>query len=254
MDQSNPKNYLQAENQYFSSINQYFDECSGSYTEKVHAFSRFVPRQAISYFLARNDIFKEVINLHGNILDFGIFKGSSFFSWLQFSATYEPYNHMRKVIGFDSFTGFSELTSDDMGTDGQDLHIKQAGGMAFTNGLEEMLKGIQLYNMNRPLGHVDKAEIVEGLLPTSLKGYLDSHPETIIAMANFGLGLYEPTVEILKLIKPRLQKGSILVFEDLNQATWPGETKALYDVFEPKEISLKRTPFCPHISWMKIED
>ncbi|SCA58625.1 hypothetical protein AB751O23_AG_00310, partial [Chlamydiales bacterium SCGC AB-751-O23] len=34
---------------------------------------------------------------------------------------------------------------------------------------------------------------------------------------------------------------------------WPGETKALFEVFSPAQISLKRFPYCPHLSWMKIE-
>ena len=96
MDQSDAKNYLQSEQSFFSLIEDYFRDSSSSYTEKMHAFPRFVPRQALSYFLARNEIFKEIIPLHGSILDFGIYRGSSFFTWLQLSSLYEPYNHLRK--------------------------------------------------------------------------------------------------------------------------------------------------------------
>lgn len=252
MDQSNPKNYVQSELTYFEDIEGYFMSSSGSFTEKVHAFARYVPRQAISYFLARNEIFKEIVSLHGSILDFGIYRGSSYFTWQQLSSIYEPYNHIRKIIGFDSFEGFSSVERQDYGTDGRELSIKRAGGMKFEDGQSELQRGINLMDLNRPLGHVRKAEIVQGTLPGALANYLDQHKETTIALGNFGLGLYSPTLEILKLIKPRLQAGSILVFEDLNQATWPGETQALYEVFSPAEITLNRVPYCPHISWMKV--
>lgn len=252
MDQSNKKNYLDQEQKYFSQIEEYFLSSSGTYNEKMHAFPRFVHRQAISYFLARNEIFKEIVPLHGSIFDFGVYRGSSVFTWLQLSATYEPYNHIRKIIGFDSFQGFSTLNEHDHGTEGNDLAIKREGGMEFHGGDEEISRGISLCDLNRPLGHVNRAQVVRGDLPGAFASYLEEHPETIVALANFGLGLYEPTLELLTLLKPRLQRGSILLFEDLNQAMWPGETKALFEVFSPSEISLQRLPYCPHISFMRV--
>lgn len=252
MDQSDPNNYLDKEKQYYDRIESYFTSSSGSYSEKMHALARFMPRQSLGYLLARNEAYKQILALHGSILDFGIFRGGSFFTWLQLSATYEPYNHIRKVIGFDSFAGFSGFSGTDKGRQDANLRIKTEGGMVFENGHAELAKGLELYDMNRPLGHVKRGLIVEGVLPESVDRFMRDNPEHIIALANFGLGLYEPTLEILKLIKPRLQKGSVLLFEDLNQATWPGETRALFDVFTPHEISLQRVPYCPHLSWMQV--
>ena len=124
--------------------------------------------------------------------------------------------------------------------------------MAF-DGSTELKEGIELVDMNRPLGHVHKGVVIEGELPGECNTYLDAHQETIVAMANFGLGLYEPTVELLRLIRPRLIRGSVLVFEDLNQATWPGETRALFEVFEPNQLTINRVPHCPHISWAQVQ-
>jgi hypothetical protein len=251
MEQSNPNNYLSSEKRFFESIEGYFNGSSGSYTEKTHAFPRFVPRQAISYFLARANIFSNILSLHGSILDFGIYRGSSFFTWQHLSSIMEPYNHIRKIIGFDSFQGFSKFEDNDTGADGINLKIKVEGGMSY-DGYKEIQQGIELFDLNRPLGHIERATCYPGVLPEACERHLEEHPETIIALANFGLGLYSPTKYILELIKPRLVKGSILVFEDLNQATWPGETKALFDVFSAAELRLNRVPFCPHISWAII--
>lgn len=248
MDQSNPKNYLSNEQQYYAQIENYYIQSSGTYSEKAHAASRFVPRQSLSYLFARGEIYKHVLPVHGSVFDFGVYRGSSFFTWLQLNALHEPYNHIRKFIGFDSFKGFSTLTNQDQG--GEQVPIKKEGGMAFEDGKKEIEEGLRLYDLNRPLGHVKNASIVEGEIVSSLEKYFSEHPETIVAMANFGLGLYEPTLKLLQALKPRLQNGSVLVFEDLNQANWPGETKALYEVFSPIEITLHRFPYCPHISFM----
>lgn len=251
MEQSNPKNYRFEEKQYFSSAESYFSQSSGSFNEKIHAFPRYASRQSLSYFLARNEIYQQVLGIHGSILDFGVYRGSSFFSWQQLGSIYEPYNHIRKVIGFDSFLGFSEVAQSDIGTDGKDLAIKKKGGMAY-DGVSELNKGIEMLNLNRPLGHVEKGILVEGELPGSCISYLQQHQEIVVALANFGLGLYEPTVRLLEAIKPRLIHGSILVFEDLNQATWPGESRALREVFPNNMLKLNRVSYCPHISWAII--
>lgn len=248
MDQSNPRNYLDNEKRYFAEIGDYFDRSAGSFTEKAHAAARFVPRQSLSYLLARAEIYKRIVPLHGSVMDFGVHRGASFFSWLQFQAIYEPYNHNRKFIGFDSFEGFSALGDEDRG--GEAIELKKEGGMAFPGGREEIERGIALNDMNRPLGHVKNAFIVDGEAGAGLEAYLGQHPETIIALANFGLGLHEPTLTLLKLLKPRLQRGSVLAFEELNQSNWPGETRALYEVFSPAEIRLQRVPSCPHLSFM----
>lgn len=251
MHQSNEKNYLSNEKTFFAEIETYFNESSGSFSEKLYAFPRFVPRQALSYFLARSEVFQQTLDIHGSIFDFGIYRGGSYFSWLQLSAILEPYNHNRKVIGFDSFEGFSGFSQEDQGAEGHDLALRAVGGMAFDDN-DEIARGVELADMNRPLGHVEKGRLEKGVLPDTCRDYLSRHPETIISLANFGLGLYQPTFEILQLIKPHLVKGSILVFEDLNQATWPGETKALRDALPGAGYSVQRSRHCPQISWVKI--
>ena len=37
------------------------------------------------------------------------FMGGGLLTWAQFSAIYEPYNHTRRIVGFDTFAGFPNL-------------------------------------------------------------------------------------------------------------------------------------------------
>ena len=238
MDQSNSNNYRDGEKEYFADIESYFKESSGGYSEIMHSFCRYIPRQYLGYFLAGNKIFKEIIDVHGSICDFGVYRGSSFFAWLQLSSIYEPYNHNRKVIGFDSFDGFSDIGEFDENPSEETVALKTRGGMAFSVE-DEICRGVDLMDLNRPLGHMTKGSIVTGTLPESFDTYLADHPETTLSLANLGLGLYGPTVELMKQIKPRLTKGIIVVLEEVNQAMWPVETKALNEVFSLNNIALK---------------
>jgi len=71
--------------------------------------------------------------------------------------------------------------------------LKRPETMQFEGGKDELERSITLCDVNRPLGHVAKAQIEAGNLQDSVDQYLSAHQDTIVAMANFGLGLDTPT-------------------------------------------------------------
>src|SRR6266446_7733139 len=66
---------------------------------------------ALSKLFARYEIFKMVLNLPGDIVDCGVYRGASLFSWGNLIEIFAPHSQ-KVVIGFDTFSGFSS-----------DLHI-----------------------------------------------------------------------------------------------------------------------------------
>ncbi len=74
--------------------------------------------------------------------------------------------------------------------------------------------------------HIRRTLIVQGDVRETLPRYLDQNPQTVIALAYFDLDLYEPTRDTLEAIRPYLTKGSVLAFDELAHAKWPGETAA----------------------------
>ena len=71
-------------------------------------------------------------------------------------------------------------------------------------------------------------------------------------MAYFDFDLYEATKECLKAIRPRLVKGSIIGFDELNDPDSPGETLALMEVFGLENVRLKRFPFASRVSYFEL--
>ena len=55
-----------------------------------------------SKFFAHYELYKKIINLPGDIVECGIFKGNSFFHFRNILET----QHSRKIIGFDMFGKF----------------------------------------------------------------------------------------------------------------------------------------------------
>jgi hypothetical protein len=66
--------------------------------------------------------------------------------------------------------------------------------------------------------------------------------------------IYEPTKIALKYFLPRMPKGAILAFDEINNPWWPGETLALLETMGDKfnNLEIKRFNFDPSISYIKL--
>ena len=87
-------------------LEYYFNSGPGSSTEKLENFAKYVPRQNLARFMARYEIFKLIKDVQGSIIECGVLFGGGLMSFAKLSTILEPYNFQRRIIGFDSFTGF----------------------------------------------------------------------------------------------------------------------------------------------------
>ena len=55
--------------------------------------------------LTRYDLFKKTINIPGDIVECGVFKGTGQIFWLKLLRIYDEHS-MKKVVGFDTFNDF----------------------------------------------------------------------------------------------------------------------------------------------------
>jgi hypothetical protein len=83
---------------------------------------------------------------------------------------------------------------------------------------------------------------LEGDVRETLPQYLEDNPHTVVALAYFDLDLYEPTRAALEKIRPYLTKGSVVAFDELAHAKWPGETSALRDTLGTDACRLRLLP------------
>jgi hypothetical protein len=111
--QANLANHTLKEIDLFSEYGQFFNSSPLSVSSKLQNFSKYTRRQDLSRFLAKHELFKLQLNLPGSIVECGCFQGGGTLAFAQLSAIYEPYNHTRKIIGFDSFAGFPNVSEKD---------------------------------------------------------------------------------------------------------------------------------------------
>ncbi len=230
-------------------LEQHFDKAPGSSVEKLQNFAKYVPRQNLARFLSKYELFKQVLDVHGSIVECGVYLGGGLMTFAQLSAILEPVNHTRHIIGFDTFGGFAGMTEIDK--KGGSQHAED-GGMA-AECFEELRECIKLYDQNRFLNHLEKVELVEGDIRKTAPAFLKDRPETVISLLYLDLDLYEPTKAALKAFLPRMPKGAIIAFDELNAANWPGETQAVLEELGLGKLRIKRFPFDTFISYAVLE-
>ena len=104
-----------------------------------------------------------------------------------------------------------------------------------------------------PMSHIKRYELIKGDAAVTIPRYLKQHPETIISMAIFDFDIYAPTKVALEAVRPHLCKGSVLVFDELCDDIFPGETVALQEVLGLNNVRIQRNPMTARISYLVME-
>lgn len=238
-------NHEQSERKKFFTM---FKESPIPEEELLGNLGLFINRQNLARILFIHELFQKIINLHGIIIEFGVRWGQNLALFESLRGIYEPYNYSRKIVGFDTFSGFPNT---DQLKDGK---LAKAGDYPVPKGYEETLKKILDYHESEsPIAHKRKFELIKGDAVITIDQYLKKNPETIIALAYFDFDLYHPTRECLKKIKPRLGKGSIVAFDELNCSEFPGETLAFDEVLGISNYVINRDPLNPICAYIILQ-
>ena len=209
----------------------------------------FLNRQTMARILWMHELYCKIINVPGVIMEFGVRWGQNLALFELFRGIYEPYNYTRKVIGFDTFSGFAGVRAED-----GKAPIVSEGAFSVTEGYEQYLAELLDYHEKEsPISHIKKHELVKGDAAQTIGQYLDKHPETIVAFAYFNMDIYQPTVKALEALKKVVTKGSVIAFDELNCPHFPGETRALQEAFGLDRYRLIRSPHNPYPAYLVIE-
>jgi hypothetical protein len=234
----------------FNKIEEIFSIGSETISDKIDAFPKYASRQAIAKFLTKYEIFKKIKNVNGSIIECGVHRGGGLMAWAKLSSILEPVNHTRKIVGFDTFEGYTSITEQDTKT-GDSIHFECDGRMA--GSFDELKKVIDLYDLNRPLSHIPKVELVKGNIIETAPKYIEENPHLVVSLLYLDLVIYEPTKAALEAFLPRMVKGSIIVFDELNADMYPGETLAVDEVIGLKNLKVQRFEFDSYVSFAIID-
>jgi len=209
----------------------------------------FARSSALSKLFFLHEAYLKIRSIPGDIYVFGVWLGQDMVVFESMRAMLEPYNASRKIIGFDTFNGYSGFSDKDLLSD----TIKEQGyttNKTYPQFLEELLA---YHRQENTMGHAVTHKLIEGDISKTVGMYIDSNQASVVAMAYFDLALYEPTIAALNAINERLVPGSVIVMDELNDPRYPGETMAFREWAKEKSYEIRRSEILPDRTFITLK-
>ena len=237
----------ETENDVGRQIEAIFTGSSDSVEVRLENFPKYVRRQQLKRFLAMYELFKLALPVKGSVVECGVFRGFGLMSWAKLSTILEPENLTRRIYGFDTFAGFPSVSDNDT----SDFASTRVGDLNAPS-YDELRALIAQYDRDRFLGNIPKVELVKGDITETAPAFVESHPHLLVSLLFIDCDLFEPTKAALEAFLPRMPKGAILAFDELDNPIWPGETLAALDAIGIRNLRLQRLEWDPYISFAQI--
>jgi hypothetical protein len=207
----------------------------------------FLSPATLSRAIYLSEIYRRVLEIPGVVIEAGVLYGSTTLSLSNLRSIYEPFNHTRRIIAFDTFTGFPKVSGSDP------VEVK-VGDYSTTKGWETTLEKIlQLNEQVSPLSHLKKYEIIKGDITKTLPQWLDENPGVTVALLHLDLDLFEPTLAVLEALEARFVRGTIVAFDEFSDESWPGETMAFLEKFPLKFRNIRRSTLQNNCAYLVID-
>lgn len=184
----------------------------------------------IGKFLNHLELYKFILDVPGDVLEFGVFKGASLVRLLTFRDLLENSN-CRKVYGFDVFGKFPrdlKLETDQIFVE----KFENEGGIGIKkDNLDDLLqkKGFKNY------------DLIEGNILETLDLFLTKNPNIEISLLHIDVDVYEPTKVILDNLWSHVVKFGVVMFDDYQIVE--GASKAINEFVQDKNVVLKKLPY-----------
>lgn len=225
-----------------------FKESKCSTEKKLANFTKYVRRQNLARFMVQYELFKKQLDTKGSIVECGVHNGGGVMSWAKISTILEPYNYHRKIIGFDTFEGFPSIADIDKEND----QVKTGMFAEDYDVYDELSCCIEEYDENRFINHIAKIDLIKGDANLTIPNYLEENKHTLVSLLYLDFDIYEPTVTALNNFLPRMSRGSVIAFDEINNKDWPGETMAMLENLNINHYKIESFPFEPNISYIQL--
>lgn len=190
----------------------------------VHHFPLFAGHVCLGRYLALYEAYKLTAGIAGHIAEAGVWKGSSLLWLAKLSQLFEP-ESLTQTHGFDWFKGAQP--------EADEAHLVSAGAYAESRERVQAMIDVQKLNRQVLLHELD--------LSKDLGQFFADYPHLQFKMVFLDCGLYKVVRHCIEHFWPRLTPGGVLLLDNFNHETAPGETQAVRELLP--EFTLRTFPF-----------
>lgn len=167
--------------------------------------------RVIHKMIIKINIFSEIKDLNGDILEFGVFKGGSLALWLQLMKLYQPHS-LTKIIGFDFFNHSDTLKN--LNEQNKDL---MNNVLSRSNETDTDINNIKIKCDNII---EDSTILIKGDAIETSKKFNDNNPGARIKLLYLDLDLGEPTFHVLKNLWDKVVIDGIILLDEYGFHKW----------------------------------
>lgn len=241
MKSANYGSTMQEDVDVWQRLEQLIDKENSTMQDVLENFPVYVRRVNMARFLAHYELFKMIQDLPGHIVECGVFRGASLFSFAKFLEIFNSGDRARKVYGFDNFTGFEGLHEKDGKVD---LNVgKTDGGWAPGVKYDDLKEHVAIFQQDCYVPRSQRMFLEPGDLSKTAPKFMKDNPGLRISLLHLDVDVYEPTLAALEAFYPVVVKGGLVVIDEFAHTTWAGETSAVEDYFKDKMPKIQKFPF-----------
>ena len=206
-------------------------------------------RISLSKILFYDEIVRKMSHVPGAVLELGVQWGALTSLLYNLTTIREPFNFRRKIVGFDTFSGFPEssLSGKEMG---QGWKANDLAASADAKQIaEQCLEAHQVFS---GMSHMTRHEFIQGDVMDTLPAWFESNPSETVALCIFDMDLGIPTRESLKYVLRHSQKGTVLVFDEYSHPRFPEEGMAVREIIDTMKLQPIKSELLPYSSYIVL--
>ena len=161
---------------------------------------------------------KLIQDVPGAVVELGVCSGNGLMSLIHCHNILQPTYRYREFYGFDTFEGFPSVHENDISD------VMWQKGDFCNKSYDRLTNIIDIHNNYYYLP--TNVQLVKGDATQTIPDFLKNNKHVIVSLLYLDLDIYEPTKIALKEFLPKMAKGSIIAFDELNWKSFPGETVA----------------------------
>ena len=193
------------------------------FSDDVTVFSKLV---------ARFDLFNRVINVPGDIVECGVYKGSGILTWLKIKRVLTP-NNLKKVIGFDMFDDddlVDILSGEDKIKMKNLFEVRNFEYKNYAPKLEQII-------LDAGFTQAD-FELIKGDASITTKDFVNKRPGFKISLLYLDMDIEKPTYDTLVNFWDRVSRGGIVVLDEYAHHQW-SESLGVDKFLEQKNLTIE---------------
>jgi hypothetical protein len=219
-------------------LEAHFERFGITRREIARNFQIYTRRIFLKRFLAHYELFRMTLDLPGDIVELGVYRGATLMSWANFLEVRNMGDRAKQVIGFDNWRGFTAFDAKDGRAEPR--VDKVIGGYDAAVFEQQLKEAIGIFDRDRFIPYKPRVILVDGEIEQTVPRFVEENPGLRISLMHVDCDLYRPTRVAMETLWPRVVRGGVVVFDDYGVRPWEGESTAVDEYFADQAVTLRR--------------